>query len=446
MKKIFIVIACFCVLKANAQTYLISFTGTGASTTVGSVKVDNLTQGTTLTINGSDILRLNITTGINSIKDIQNSELKIYPNPMFDNSTLEICPPISGNATISVYDMTGKLVAQIQNYLENFLQTYSLSGLKNGFYFINVKGDNYQFSGKLISNGISDRALSIDRNNVITPAVYKKAEKVESKGIQSTVDMKYTTGDRLKFTGIFGNYSTVMTDIPTSNKLVTFNFVICTDGDNNNYPIIEIGTQVWMAENLKTTKYNDGTAIPNVTDNTAWSLLLTGAYSDYSNTPSNSTTYGRLYNWYTIDNNAATKVASNGGKNVCPTGWRVFNDVDWTTLTDYLTNNGYGYGGTGNSIAKSMASISGWTTIGTPGYVGNEQAKNNSSGFNAPPGGSRDAHGTFSAIGQTAIWWSTSSTGWLDTSSFFIFYNDGIIYSSRYLVNQQSFSVRCIKD
>jgi hypothetical protein len=87
-----------------------------------------------------------------------------------------------------------------------------------------------------------------------------------------------------------------------------------TDNDGNVYKTVTIGTQVWMAENLKTTKYNDGTAIPNITVVATWVAATTGAYSDYSNTPANSTTYGRLYNWYTVDNNAATKVASNGGK------------------------------------------------------------------------------------------------------------------------------------
>jgi uncharacterized protein (TIGR02145 family) len=78
-----------------------------------------------------------------------------------------------------------------------------------------------------------------------------------------------------------------------------------TDIDGNIYNTVTIGTQVWMKENLKTTKYNDGTAMPNVTDNSAWAALTTGAYCDYNNTPSNSTTYGRLYNWYAVDNNAS---------------------------------------------------------------------------------------------------------------------------------------------
>ena len=109
-----------------------------------------------------------------------------------------------------------------------------------------------------------------------------------------------------------------------------------TDIDGNDYKTVTIGTQVWMVENLKTTKYNDGTAIPNITDNTSWAALTTGAYCDNINTPSISTTYGRLYNWYAVDNNAGTKVASNGGKNVCPTGWHVPSDAEWTTLTTYL--------------------------------------------------------------------------------------------------------------
>lgn len=83
---------------------------------------------------------------------------------------------------------------------------------------------------------------------------------------------------------------------------------------------------------MNTTKYNDGTAIPNLIDNTDWRYATTGAYSDYLNIPANSDTYGRLYNWYAVDNNASTKNASNGGKNICPTGWHVPTDAEWTTL------------------------------------------------------------------------------------------------------------------
>ena len=90
-----------------------------------------------------------------------------------------------------------------------------------------------------------------------------------------------------------------------------------------------------------------------------------------------------MYNWYAVDNNYTTKEVSNGGKNVCPTGWDIPNDDEWTILENYLIANGYNWDGTttGNKIAKSMASTSGWYIDSHPGIVGYDQASNNSSGF-----------------------------------------------------------------
>ncbi len=105
-----------------------------------------------------------------------------------------------------------------------------------------------------------------------------------------------------------------------------------TDVDGNIYNVVVIGDQIWMANNLKTTKYNDATPIPNVSATATWISLTSGAYSDYDNIPSNSDIYGRLYNWYVVDNSASTKISSNGGKNVCPTGWHVPSDAEWTIL------------------------------------------------------------------------------------------------------------------
>jgi uncharacterized protein (TIGR02145 family) len=204
---------------------------------------------------------------------------------------------------------------------------------------------------------------------------------------------------------------------------------LLTDIDGNVYNIVTIGTQVWMAENLKTTKYNDGTPIPNTTDNTTWAALTTGAYSDYSNTPSNSTTYGRLYNWYVVDNNAATKVASNGGKNVCPTSWHIPTDAEWTTLTTYLG---------GESVAGGkLKDTTHWTTpnIGAT----------NETGFTALPGGGRDTNGAFYNIGNNGYWWSSSEGSTTYALSRYMYY--GTTNVSRYNdFMQYGFSVRCVRD
>jgi uncharacterized protein (TIGR02145 family) len=226
---------------------------------------------------------------------------------------------------------------------------------------------------------------------------------------------------------------------------------VVTDYDNNIYNIVKIGTQVWMSENLKTTKYNDGTAIPNITVDATWVSLTTGAYCDYSNTPANSITYGRLYNWYAVDNNVATKMASNGGKNVCPTGWHVPTDAEWTTLENYLIANGYNYDGTttGNKIAKAMASTTLWGSDGATGAVGNTDypAKRNATGFTALPGGMRRHDSSFDYFGYGGYWWSATELSESMALYRYLYYylsNVGIDINGLY--KKMGFSVRCTKD
>jgi uncharacterized protein (TIGR02145 family) len=204
-----------------------------------------------------------------------------------------------------------------------------------------------------------------------------------------------------------------------------------TDVENNVYNTVKIGTQVWMSENLKTTKYNDGTTIPNVTDNTAWAALTTGAYSDYSNTPGNSTTYGRLYNWYAVDNNATTKVASNGGKNVCPTGWHIPTDAEWTTLTTYLG---------GEAVAGGKLKETGLTHWITP-----NTGATNETGFTALPGGYRGYGGSYDDVGNYGYWWSSTeyatTYAWNRTMNY-----DGADVYRAGSNKQYGFSVRCVRD
>ena len=154
IKKLMLGLAALTALQLNAQDSEITFTGSGASTSVATVKVENLTSGATLTVNGTDILRLTtITTGVNSPLQDLPSGLKIYPNPMTDYSILDILSPVKGDAVIIVSEITGKLVAMEKVHLENIRQGFRLTGLKNGFYLVTIKGNGFQYSGKLISNG-----------------------------------------------------------------------------------------------------------------------------------------------------------------------------------------------------------------------------------------------------------------------------------------------------
>jgi uncharacterized protein (TIGR02145 family) len=172
------------------------------------------------------------------------------------------------------------------------------------------------------------------------------------------------------------------------------------DIDGNVYRTVKIGHQEWSTENLRVTKLNDGTAIPNVTDNTAWEGLTTPGYCWYNNDiTNNKEPYGALYNWYTV----------NTGK-LAPAGWRVPTNADWITLENYLIANRYNYDftTTDNKIAKSMASPSHWQTYDAAGVVGNDLMRNNSSGFSALPGGYRVPSGIFYAQNSSGFWWSVT--------------------------------------
>lgn len=207
-----------------------------------------------------------------------------------------------------------------------------------------------------------------------------------------------------------------------------------TDVDGNEYKTITIGDQVWMAENLKTTKYNDSTAIPLITDNTAWKNLTTPGYCWYNNEIGKGDIYGALYNWYAVNT-----------WKLCPAGWHVTSDAEWIVLTNYLIDNGYGFEGSGDDIAKSMAATTNWASSSTSGTPGNNPGSNNSSGFLALPGGYRNILGYFQDIGYYGNWWSF--TEWsTDRSLGWLLYCYNIRLGRSDFEKEYGFSIRCLKD
>ncbi len=206
------------------------------------------------------------------------------------------------------------------------------------------------------------------------------------------------------------------------------------DIDGNVYKTVKIGTQVWMRENLKTTKYSDGTAIPNVIDDTQWAKLTTGALCWHGNdAATHKDPYGALYNWYAVET----------GK-LCPTGWHVSSDKEWTVLMDYLG----GYAMTGAKLKEA----------GTTHWSSPNAGATNESGFTALPGGSRDPDsGMFYTLMKAGWWWtSTHDRGpsliqlragdqggpWMRV----IFWEQTSIKRNNAFLERTGFSVRCVKD
>jgi uncharacterized protein (TIGR02145 family) len=198
-----------------------------------------------------------------------------------------------------------------------------------------------------------------------------------------------------------------------------------TDIDGNVYNTVKIGTQVWMKEDLKVTKYRDGSSIPNVTDTLQWSNLTSGAWSYYNNDSSNNAAYGKIYNWYTVIDR----------RNICPVGWHIPTDAEWTILTNYLG---------GDTVAGGKmkeAGLSHWLSPNT--------AADNSSGFTGLPGGARydkgGNNGAFIGIGYNGGWWSSTE---YDAYLVWFRYLDYSISDviRDYGGKEGGLSVRCIKD
>jgi len=196
-----------------------------------------------------------------------------------------------------------------------------------------------------------------------------------------------TTGDTLYLTN--GNYVIIPGLSVANPKLQTSGYgPNITDVDGNIYKTVFIGTQQWMAENLKVSRYNNGITIPYITDNAEWSSLTTGAWCYPNNDINNNTKYGKLYNWYTVS-------PTTNGNNVCPTGWHVPTDAEWTVLTDYLG------GGDVSGGKLKEASAGSWN--------GSNTGATNSTLFSALPAGDREhPSASYGYIGSIGSWWSST--------------------------------------
>ena len=193
------------------------------------------------------------------------------------------------------------------------------------------------------------------------------------------------------------------------------------DIDGNTYNTVQIGTQTWMKENLKTTKYNDGSAIENVTDIAVWNSKTTGTYCWYNNNITNKDVYGALYNYYAVVDN----------RNLCPSGWHIPKNIEWLALSNYFG---------GEKIAGGKLK-----EIGTQYWNTPNTGADNSSGFTAQPGGQLYTIEGFTGKGDNAFFWSSTQ---YDTKYVYLMYLDAYSTSfvSTYDEKIQGFSVRCLKD
>jgi uncharacterized protein (TIGR02145 family) len=234
-------------------------------------------------------------------------------------------------------------------------------------------------------------------------------------------------------------YSNAITLTTSNSTAINVSGPNVTDIDGNTYQSVTNCGLIFTKQNLNVSKYTDGTPIPQVTDQTQWGNLTTGAWCYYANNTANGKTYGKLYNWFAVAGIYNSASATNPAlrKKLAPTGWHIPTDTEWTQLVDCLG---------GSTVAGGKMKSTGTIQAGNGLWQSPNAMATNESGFTGLPGGERYVT-YYSGIGNGGIWWSSSEVNFAPSSpwAFFLDYGYGNIYGDNYS-REFGYSVRCIKD
>ncbi len=317
---------------AKALEYTFHFVPSADTVSIDSVFVENVTHQQTIRIAGGEVLILtDQPVGLNDI-DVEKAErLSIFSNPSMDGSaTISFQSAAPQVAQLAVLNLAGQPVISKKITLKNGLNGFTLSNVPAGMNFVVLTAGNRRYSGKLISNAPERGSIRLSETDgeAVSAQMGTKPHQVQE--TQQERYMHFEPGDRLKLTGLAGVDKSVRVVSPVSDSIVSFSFYRCVDGDGISYPTVVIGHQVWMAENLRTTRYNNGSPIYKITDSEQWASMeaYEGAYGWYENDSLNRLPYGALYNGFAVMD---TRLA--------PKGWHVATDNDFGTLVGAVTIN-----------------------------------------------------------------------------------------------------------
>jgi uncharacterized protein (TIGR02145 family) len=419
-----------CTLRAQVITITFEGTMNGASIPLDSILVMNLTSGGDTTMYFPDNVLVLGSTGLNEIGG-QGPVLRNQPNPFAGATDVLVSTRNSGQALLTVYDATGREVAAYDGSLAVGQHRFRFTAATPGVYVLTFSQGAERATHRLVATAGEPSATGL---------TYAGGTRIDGTAKSDRVLFTWTPGDALRYIGYATDagvvHSAAIDEVPVATATRTFELfagLVCaeapsaTDIDGNVYRNVQIGGQCWMAENMKTTRYRDGSDILNVTDSTAWTLLSSGAWCSYEHNPGYDDPYGKLYNWYAVAD----------PRNVCPMGWHVPTDAEWSTLVNYLDPANETGGFFSETAGGKMRST------GTQYWEAPNEGATNESGFSGLPGGRLSNAAAFGSLGNQGLWWIVSEHnvdfGWTRyLLSEFI---------SRKLGNKRNgYSVRCLRD
>ena len=414
-------VCCFIANSVISQNINIQFSASGASSTFDSIIVENVTQNVSVKLLSGDVLQLQMGTIDISQHDLNVESAYIYFDQITQVPKLVLLKQDETICQITIYDILGRQLSQYSNQLSQGTHTFSMTGFKTGFYIVNIKTEDGSKSIKFSVNGTHQQSnpAIIYENYDQTISDGNNQDKNET--YKSVVPMAYNANERLVIKAYSGIYLTYFTFVPDQPETITIDFNVCSDASENHYATVKIGTQTWMAENLKSAKYCNGIDIVNEPNMNNWSLLTGGAWCHLNNDITMEDKYGKLYNFY----------AASDSRNPCPCGWHVPTKLEWETLINYL-------GGT--EVAGGKVKQSGDQYWQSPNVADNQ------SYFTALPGRARTNLGYFGTDnGEDAFFYTKTGSG--SNYAWVV----GLGYSSAGIFPSETSkkiggSIRCIKD
>jgi uncharacterized protein (TIGR02145 family) len=419
----------------KAQDLLVYSSGYGDSQTIDSIKVKNLSTSESVSLSGQDVLELVPASASRLLNDPDQS-IALYPNPAEQSCRVEMEISEEQDACIEIYDISGKLLLKHCQFFNKAVHSFDINGLGGGVYYFSLISNNERFTSKLISTSRALPELSLQYQGY-----YQSTENtINTRDLKNNLILAYNYGDIILFeANSVEGHKTIKTliineedEILNSGELaLNFWFFNCSDPLGNQYSIVEIGDQIWMADNLNSNLYSDTSSITEISDKEMWITANSGAYCNYENTSANAVNMGKLYNWFAVNNT----------KGLCPEGWHIPSDAEWAELEMYL-----GLNSTSTSVVGWRGQMQGnmLKKSGTDFWMSQSGTHINYTGFSAKPGGIRNFAGDFYYLNENASWWtsteSNEANAWcraLQYDKNNIFREDG--------KKTMGFSVRCIK-
>lgn len=463
-RSIYLLLVCLlaCSTVAFTQTVTLSFTAKDAFNQhlqLNRVVITNQTQNWQETIYWPDtVLVTQNGMGIADVETRYTTSLQLsqnIPNPFTGTTEVSLTVAKEGEVGLQIADVNGKIVetqcmASLQSGIHQFRITLAIVGT----YVMTAHQNDQTSSIKMICNDGTDVNKIEYLGSVLANDYSPKPAKTNPRG---TTNNPFAFGDQMEYVGYAAINGTEaesqhITQAQNASQAIVLQFAetggtsqdgqpcpvaaTVTDVDNNTYNTVQIGTQCWMKENLRTTRYANGTSIA-----LGSSTSTSTAYRYYpDDDQSNVSTYGYLYNWKAVMGNSSSSSANpSGAQGICPTGWHVPSDAEWTQLTDYVSSQSqYVCGSNTDNIAKALASTTGWDSSSNTCAIGNNSSANNATNFFALP--------ACIVFGAAAYFWSSTEVDGDGAYSRGLKYNYTCMLRFNNYAKSGMLSVRCLSD